>query len=130
MTKPSVVSVSLSPDTVFMRPGDTEQLTADVVAEAGASDAVDLESLQTVLSFTKSKTLANGTGNDQNNVIWSDQRTLAASDTDTSQDVYERFGAFPWTGTIARLAIEPGPLAPDSPVSMIDLLREMGARFE
>jgi arylsulfatase A-like enzyme len=47
-----------------------------------------------------------------------------------SWDIYERFGAFPWTGTIDRLAIEPGPLAADSPVSMIDLLREMGRKFE
>ena len=42
--KPVVVSVVLSPDTVFMRPGDTDELAANVVAEAGASTAVDLSS--------------------------------------------------------------------------------------
>ena len=47
-----------------------------------------------------------------------------------SWEIYERFGAFPWTGTLHRLAIEPGELAPDSPVSMLDLLREMGRKFE
>jgi arylsulfatase len=47
-----------------------------------------------------------------------------------SWELYERFGAFPWAGTIRRLAIEPGALAPDSPMSMIDVLREMGRKFE
>lgn len=47
-----------------------------------------------------------------------------------SWEIFERFGSFPWTGTLHRLTIEPGELAPDSPVNMIEILREMGRRFE
>lgn len=47
-----------------------------------------------------------------------------------SWSIYERFGPFPWSGTLHRVHIEPGELAPDSPVNMLDLLREMGAKFE
>lgn len=45
-------------------------------------------------------------------------------------DIYERFGPFPYTGTLHAVHIEPGEPAPDSPQSMVDLIREMGARFE
>ncbi len=45
-------------------------------------------------------------------------------------DIYERFGPFPWTGALHRLHIEPGEEAPDSPASMMDVLRSMGAKFE
>jgi arylsulfatase len=47
-----------------------------------------------------------------------------------SWPIYERFGPFPWTGSLHQVAIEPGELAPDSPMGMIDLLREMGSKFE
>lgn len=47
-----------------------------------------------------------------------------------SWDLYERFGSFPWTGVLNRLTIEPGAPAPDSPMNMLDLLREIGSKFE
>jgi arylsulfatase len=47
-----------------------------------------------------------------------------------SWDLYERFGSFPFTGKLRSVRIEPGEPAPDSPQTMIDLIREMGARFE
>jgi len=47
-----------------------------------------------------------------------------------SWELYERFGPFPWTGSLQRLTIEPGEQATDSPVALMDMLREMGARFE
>jgi arylsulfatase A-like enzyme len=43
--------------------------------------------------------------------------------------VWER-GASPYTGVIDSVTYEPGALAPDSPVALLDVLREMGRRFE
>jgi arylsulfatase len=45
-------------------------------------------------------------------------------------ELYERFGAFRWTGSRLRLTIEPGDPAADSPTSMIPLLREIGSKYE
>lgn len=45
-------------------------------------------------------------------------------------DIYERFGPFPYSGTLHGVEFAPGEPAPDSPQTMIDLIREMGARFE
>jgi arylsulfatase len=45
-------------------------------------------------------------------------------------DLYERFGPFAYTGTLQRVHIQPGEPAPDSPSNMLDVLREMGAKFE
>jgi arylsulfatase len=47
-----------------------------------------------------------------------------------SWDLYERFGAFRFTGSKLRLTVEPGETAPDSPSSMIPLLREIGMKYE
>jgi arylsulfatase len=47
-----------------------------------------------------------------------------------SWEIYQRFGPFPYTGTLHHVRFVPGDLAPDAPDAMIDLLREMGARFE
>jgi hypothetical protein len=47
-----------------------------------------------------------------------------------SWDIYERFGPFPYTGRIEQVRVEPGDPAPDSPQTMFEMLREMGARFE
>jgi arylsulfatase len=44
--------------------------------------------------------------------------------------IYERFGPFRYTGTLHSVDFAPGEPAPDSPQTMIDLIREMGARFE
>ena len=45
-------------------------------------------------------------------------------------DIYERFGPFPYTGTLRNVRFAPGEPAADSPQNMIDLIRDMGARFE
>jgi arylsulfatase len=45
-------------------------------------------------------------------------------------DIYERFGPFPYTGALRRVRFEPGESAPDSPQTLIDIIREAGARFE
>jgi arylsulfatase A-like enzyme len=47
-----------------------------------------------------------------------------------SWEIYARFGPFPWTGTLDHVRYEPGEPAHDSPTQMIDVIREMGARFE
>ena len=47
-----------------------------------------------------------------------------------SWELYERFGPFPYTGTIRRVRYEPGEPAPDAPERMLDVIREMGAKFE
>jgi arylsulfatase len=47
-----------------------------------------------------------------------------------SWEIYERFGPFPYTGMLRSVRYEPGAPAPDSPERMLDMLREMGARFE
>lgn len=47
-----------------------------------------------------------------------------------SWPIYERFGPFPYTGRLRQVHIEPGEHAPDSPVHLLPMLREMGARFE
>jgi arylsulfatase len=44
--------------------------------------------------------------------------------------IYERFGPFPFTGTLHSVRYEPGEPAPDAPERMLEALREMGARFE
>jgi len=44
--------------------------------------ANDLQSIRTSLTYTQTTNLADGTGNDQANVIFSDTRTLAASGTE------------------------------------------------
>jgi arylsulfatase A-like enzyme len=45
-------------------------------------------------------------------------------------DIYERFGPFPWSGTLHHVRYEPGEPAHDSPTRMLPVMREMGARFE
>ena len=45
-------------------------------------------------------------------------------------DIYQSHGPFPYTGSLLAVRIEPGDPATDSPQSMVDLIREMGARFE
>ncbi|MEE3275354.1 MAG: arylsulfatase [Actinomycetota bacterium] len=47
-----------------------------------------------------------------------------------SWDVYERHGAFPWTGTLHSVAYTPGELAPDAGVRWLDVLRESASRYE
>jgi arylsulfatase len=47
-----------------------------------------------------------------------------------SWEIFERFGPFPYTGVLGSVRFEPGEPAPDSPERMLDMLREMGAKFE
>jgi arylsulfatase len=47
-----------------------------------------------------------------------------------SWEMYERFGPFAYTGTIGSVRYEPGEPAPDAPERMLDVIREMGAKFE
>ena len=47
-----------------------------------------------------------------------------------SWEIYERFGPFPWSGTLHRVTIEPGEPATDSPAALFDMLKAMGAKVE
>jgi arylsulfatase A-like enzyme len=47
-----------------------------------------------------------------------------------SWELHERAGAFPFTGRLDWVRYEPGELAPDAGERFVDLLKEMGARFE
>ncbi len=45
-------------------------------------------------------------------------------------ELYEREGPFPYTGEVRSARYEPGEWAPDAPVRFLDLVRQMGAKFE
>ena len=47
-----------------------------------------------------------------------------------SWDLYERHGSFPYTGAIESATYRPGESAPDSPANLVEMLREMGAKYE
>jgi arylsulfatase len=47
-----------------------------------------------------------------------------------SWEIYERFGPFPYTGALRSVRYEPGEPAPDAPERVLDVIREMGAKFE
>lgn len=47
-----------------------------------------------------------------------------------SWDLYERHGNFPWTGDLRAVTYTPGELAPDAGPNFIELLREIGMRYE
>jgi arylsulfatase len=47
-----------------------------------------------------------------------------------SWELYERFGAFPYTGSLHAVTYTPGEDAPDSPGNLLDIIRSMGAKFE
>ncbi|MBM3674805.1 MAG: arylsulfatase [Actinobacteria bacterium] len=44
--------------------------------------------------------------------------------------LYERFGPFPYSGSLAAVTYTPGEPAPDAPVHLMGMLRELGAKFE
>jgi arylsulfatase len=44
--------------------------------------------------------------------------------------IYERFGPFPYTGRIDSVTYTPGAPAPDAPVNLMGMLRDMGAAYE
>lgn len=45
-------------------------------------------------------------------------------------DLAERFGPFPYEGLLHGVRYEPGEPAPDAPVNLLPMLRELGQRFE
>ena len=47
-----------------------------------------------------------------------------------SWEIFQQFGPFAYTGTFHRARYEPGEPGADSPDRMLEMLREMGARFE
>ena len=47
-----------------------------------------------------------------------------------SWEIYEGHGPFPFTGDLRSVTYTPGEPAPDSPAEMVEVLREMGRRFE
>lgn len=44
--------------------------------------------------------------------------------------IYQQHGTFPFSGRLRSVTYTPGPEAPDSPTSFIDVLKEWGRRFE
>ncbi|MBV9951493.1 MAG: arylsulfatase [Acidimicrobiia bacterium] len=47
-----------------------------------------------------------------------------------SWELYERKGVFPWSGRLDAVTYTPGEPAPDAGTRFLDLLREMGLRYE
>ncbi len=47
-----------------------------------------------------------------------------------SWEIYEEHGPFPYTGTLNAVTYTPGDPAPDAPVHLMDMLRELGQRYE
>jgi arylsulfatase len=47
-----------------------------------------------------------------------------------SWDLYERAGPFPYSGSLAAVTYTPGEHAPDAPVHLVGMLRELGQRYE
>lgn len=47
-----------------------------------------------------------------------------------SWKIYEEHGPYPWTGTLRSVTYTPGEPAPDAGTRFLDLLREIGMRYE
>ncbi len=47
-----------------------------------------------------------------------------------SWQLYQEFGPFPYSGTLHAATYTPGEPAPDAPVHLMDMLRELGQRYE
>ncbi|MBK5289887.1 MAG: arylsulfatase [Acidimicrobiia bacterium] len=47
-----------------------------------------------------------------------------------SWELYEQFGPFPYSGTLRAATYTPGEPAPDAPVHLVDMLRDLGRRYE
>ncbi len=47
-----------------------------------------------------------------------------------SWQLYREFGPFPYSGTLHAATYTPGDSAPDAPVHLMDMLRELGQRYE
>ena len=44
--------------------------------------------------------------------------------------LHQAHGSFPYTGTIDAVTYRPGESAPDAPINLLDVLQELGARYE
>jgi arylsulfatase len=49
---------------------------------------------------------------------------------DTKSPVVWGRGVAPYTGEIRSVTYAPGPLAPDAPAALLEVLRELGRKFE
>ena len=47
-----------------------------------------------------------------------------------SWDIYERYGPFPFTGTLESVTYRPGELAPDAGSLWLDYIKSTGTRYE
>ncbi len=47
-----------------------------------------------------------------------------------SWELYQQFGPFPYSGALRAATYTPGEPAPDAPVHLIDMLRDLGRRYE
>ena len=47
-----------------------------------------------------------------------------------SWEIYQAHGPFPYTGSLAAVTYTPGEPAPDAPVHLMDMLRDLGRRYE
>ncbi len=47
-----------------------------------------------------------------------------------SWPVFQRHGAFPFAGVLGHVRYVPGPIAPDAPAAMVEILRQIGVSFE
>ena len=47
-----------------------------------------------------------------------------------SWELYERHGPFPFTGQLHAVTYIPGELAPDAGSRFVDLVRELGTKYE
>jgi hypothetical protein len=79
----------------------TSRITAQI--DATETGTLDLGSKTAKISAAIALALANGTGNDQADVIWSDERTIAASANDDLDLAGSLVGAFGNTLTFAKI---------------------------
>ena len=104
-------------------PGATE-VVADVVNTGGwnldLAVSVDGNQVATATGLPMITTMAPFEGID----VGIDRRSPV------SWEVYERHGPFPYTGALVSVTFAPGELAPDAGVRWIEVLREMGLKFE
>jgi arylsulfatase len=47
-----------------------------------------------------------------------------------SWELYEQFGPFAYTGTLHSVSYSPGDPAPDAPMYLLDVLRDLASKYE
>lgn len=73
--------------------------------DANFTSPLDLQSRSAPLAMALSKALTNGVGANQADMVWSDQRTITASSTDSLDLAGSLTGAFGTTLTFARIKV-------------------------